>query len=65
LAGPGRIAGLGNADLKTEELYQGTQFRVFHGRALVVLRSAKQTGTLVLRAQSPGLVSAVTKVASQ
>jgi len=62
LAGPGCIAGLGNANLKSEEPYQGTELHVFHGRALVVLRSAKQTGTLVLRAKSSGLVSAVTKV---
>ena len=62
LTGPGCIAGLGNADLKTEETYQGTRFRVFHGRALIVLRSAKQQGTLVLRAQSPSLASAVSKV---
>jgi len=62
LTGPGCIAGLGNADLKTEETYQGTRFRVFHGRALIVLRSAKQQGTLVLRAQSPSLAPAVSKV---
>jgi len=62
LTGPGCIAGVGNADLKTEEPYQGNQFRVFHGRALIVLRSAKQQGTLVLRAQSPRLAPAVAKV---
>jgi beta-galactosidase len=65
LTGPGFIAGLGNANLKTEEPYRGNQFRLFHGRALIVLRSAKQTGTLVLRAHSPTLVSAVTKIKSK
>ena len=62
LTGPGCIAGLGSADLKTQEAYQGKRVRVFHGRALLVLRSAKQTGTLVLRAQSPNLASAASKV---
>lgn len=65
LAGPGSIAGLGNADLKSEEPYQGSQCRAFHGRALVVLRSAKTTGELTLRAQAAGLAGAETTVKSQ
>lgn len=62
LTGPGSIAGLGNANLKSEEPYQGTQCHVFHGRALVVLRSGKDTGALTLKAESSGLKSAETEV---
>ena len=64
-SGPGRIAGLGNANLKSEEPYQGTQCRVFHGRALVVLRSEKQPGVLTLKANAAGLQSTETVVESK
>ena len=64
-SGPGRIAGLGNANLKSEEPYQGTQCRVFHGRALVVLRSEKQPGALTLKANAAGLQSTETVVESK
>jgi beta-galactosidase len=62
LTGPGTIAGLGNADLKDPTPYQGTQCRVFHGRALVVLRSTRQPGTLKLSATSKGLSSSSAEV---
>jgi beta-galactosidase len=58
LTGPGTIAGLGNANLKNTEPYQGTQVHVYHGRALIVLRSTKQAGTLGLKAESQGLAAA-------
>jgi beta-galactosidase len=62
LTGPGSIAGLGNANLKSEEPYQGTHCHVFHGRALIVLRGSKQAGTLDLTAQAPGLQGARTLI---
>ena len=51
LTGPGTIAGLGNADLRSLEPYQGTQCRVFHGVAQVVIRTTHQPGAL--RAHRP------------
>jgi hypothetical protein len=65
LTGPGTIAGLGSALLKGTEPYQGTDCHVFHGRALVVLRSSHQAGTLELHAEAPGLAAAETKVLAQ
>ena len=44
LTGPGTIAGLGNALLKSTEPFQGTTCHVYHGRALIVLRGSKTTG---------------------
>jgi beta-galactosidase len=57
LAGPGTIAGLSNAWLKSTEPFQGTTCHVYHGRALIVLRGSKTPGTLDLKADSPGLAS--------
>ncbi len=55
LEGPGRIAAVGNADLQSEERYQGNQRKLFHGRALVVVRSSRKAGSLTLTAEAPGL----------
>ncbi|MDR0533438.1 MAG: DUF4982 domain-containing protein [Verrucomicrobiales bacterium] len=65
LSGPGSIAGLGNANLKGDEPYQGTECHVFHGKALIVLRGSKQPGTLHLKASAEGLAPAETSVATK
>jgi beta-galactosidase len=65
LSGAGAIAGLGNAYLDSTEPYQGTQCHVYHGRALIVLRASEQPGTLDLKASSPGLALAETKITTE
>jgi beta-galactosidase len=62
LSGPGAIAGLGNANVKDSTPYQGTECHVFHGVALVVLRSSRTPGTLELKATGDGLIPAETQV---
>ena len=65
LTGPGTIAGLGNALLKSTEPFQGSTCHVSHGRALIVLRGSKTTGTLSLKADSPGLASSHVAISCQ
>jgi beta-galactosidase len=65
LEGPGTIAGLGNADLKDPERYQGIDCNIYHGRALVVLRSTRQPGILKLSAAADGLPPSSTEVATK
>ena len=65
LTGPGTIAGLGNAWLKSTEPFQGTTCHVYQGRALIVLRGSKTAGTLALKADSPGLASASVAISCQ
>jgi len=62
LSGPGLIAGLGSADMKSVEPYQGTQCRVFHGEAQIVVRSTKQSGALALKAHADGLSDGTTSI---
>lgn len=65
LTGPGTIAGLGNANLKSKEPYQGVECHVFHGTALIVLRSSEDAGDLRLKADAAGLSSAETLVKTE
>ena len=65
LTGPGTIAGLGNALLKSTEPFQGTTCHVYHGQALIVLRGSKAAGTLHLKAHSPGLASSSVAISCQ
>jgi beta-galactosidase len=65
LKGPGSIAGVANADLTSEEPYQGSQRKLFHGRALVVVRTTRRVGAISLTASAPGLKSAVVQLTSR
>jgi beta-galactosidase len=65
LSGPGTIAAVGNADMTSEEPYQGSQRRLFNGKALVVVRVSRTTGVIRLTASAPGLTPATIRIQSQ
>ena len=58
LKGPGAIAAVGNGNMQSEEPYQGNQRKLFHGKALVVVRTSRTAGTLTLTATASGLKAA-------
>ena len=60
--GPGIIAGIDNANLKDLDPYFGSTRKVWHGRALVVIRSTKKHGDITLSVSSPGLIGTTTKI---
>jgi beta-galactosidase len=53
--GPGVIAGVDNANLKNTESYVAKTRKAWHGKALVVLKSTHQSGTILLTVHSAGL----------
>jgi len=53
--GPGKIIGVDNGDLTSMEPYKADKRKAFHGRALVVIQSDRDSGKITLRAQSSGL----------
>ncbi len=55
LSGPGSIAGLGNADMRCQDPYQGNRCRVYRGRGLLVIRSKRQPGEITVKATADGL----------
>lgn len=65
LDGAGSLAAVGNGDMTSEEPYQGTQRRLFHGRALAVIRSARRAGAITLTATAPGLKPAQVRITSR
>jgi beta-galactosidase len=65
LKGPGTIAAVGSADMTSEEPYQGGQRKLFHGKALVVVRASRTAGALTLTATAPGLEQATIQIASR
>lgn len=62
--GPATIAGVGNGDITSDELWQADSRTVHDGRALVILRSGRETGKVRLKAQCRGLKSASLSIAS-
>lgn len=65
IAGPGEIAALGNGDGQSLEPYRGSQRKLFHGRALVVVRASKKPGAVQLEASASGLAGATVTIAAQ
>ncbi len=58
VSGPGIIAGVDNADIKDPDPYSGTTRKAWHGRALVVVRSTRDTGNIKLTVSSEGITEA-------
>jgi beta-galactosidase len=56
--GEGAIAGVGNADMKDCDPYVGNSRKAWKGRALVVLKSSHNAGTIKLTVKSQGLAEA-------
>ncbi len=55
ISGPGVITAVGNADAQDSASYQGDRRKLFEGRALAVVRTSKQSGSITVNAQAPGL----------
>ncbi|PTN07455.1 sugar-binding domain-containing protein [Mangrovibacterium marinum] len=53
--GPGIIAGTDNANLRDVTPYFSETRKVWHGKALVVIKSTGNPGQIILKASSPGL----------
>jgi beta-galactosidase len=51
--------------MTSEEPYQGSQRKLFHGRALVVVRASRTAGPVTLTAAAPGLKEATIQIASR
>jgi beta-galactosidase len=55
ISGPGTIAAVGNGDGQDPDSYYSNRRKLYQGRALVVIRSSKQSGPLKLGAKGSGL----------
>ena len=67
LSGPGSIAGVDNGDPKNHEPFKGpspqtAQHAAFNGLAVVVVKSSRSAGTVVLRAGADGLLPAEIRI---
>ena len=63
IEGPGIIAGVANADMKDIDPYTGDDtHKVWHGRALVVVRSTHNSGDIRLTVTSPNLSEAILNI---
>jgi beta-galactosidase len=65
LRGPGSVAAVGSGDMTSEEPYLGNQRKLFHGKALVVVRTSRTAGALILTASAPGLKEDAVQIASR
>lgn len=55
ISGPGTIAAVGNGDGQDADSYHSDRRKLYQGRALIVIRTAKQAGQIKLTAKGSGL----------
>lgn len=56
------IAAVGNGDGRDGASYQGNRRKLYQGRALVVVRTAKQEGSIHLTGMAAGLTEGVANI---
>lgn len=62
ICGPGVIAAMGDGDGRDGASYQGNRRKLYQGRALVVVRTAKQEGSIHLTGMAAGLTEGVANI---
>jgi beta-galactosidase len=65
ISGPGEIIATDNGNAIDLESFQSKERNAFNGLALAIVRSTGEPGTIVVKAESPGLVPSETKIASR
>jgi beta-galactosidase len=58
VAGPAQIIGVGNGDPSCHEADKAAERSAFNGLCMAVLQAKRETGSILVRASSPGLESA-------
>jgi beta-galactosidase len=51
--------------MTSEEPYQGNRRKLFHGKALVIVRAQRTAGAVTLTASAPGLKEVTIEMASR
>jgi beta-galactosidase len=62
--GPGTIAGVGNANPVSLESFQLPKRKAWHGRCMVIIKSDRTAGKIILKATSAGLRTASLEIES-
>ena len=55
VTGKGTNAGVGNADVISHEPFQSNQRKVFQGKALLIVRSSRNAGSIKIKAEAKGI----------
>ncbi|MCA1745396.1 MAG: DUF4982 domain-containing protein [Bacteroidales bacterium] len=65
VTGAGSNAGVGNADVISDEPFVADNRKAFQGKALLIVRSTREAGTIKIRATAKGLKTANVEVKSK
>jgi beta-galactosidase len=64
ITGPASIAGVGNANPASIESFQLPKRSAWHGKCLIIIKSDKAPGKIIIKATSPGLQTAISEIDS-
>lgn len=64
VSGAGRLVGFDNGDSTDYDQYKGLSRRLFSGKAMAIIQATKETGAIIVEAQSEGLSTATLELAA-
>lgn len=64
VSGPGIIVGVDNANLKDTDLYVSNKRKAWKGKALIIVKSTKETGSIAIGVNSEGLSAGIVTIQS-
>lgn len=64
VSGPGIIVGVDNANLKDTDLYVSNKRKAWKGKALIIVKSTKETGSIAIGVNSEGLSAGIVTIES-
>jgi beta-galactosidase len=64
ISGPGSLAGVGNANPISLESFQSPKRSAWHGKCMLVIKSEKTPGKIIIKAVSRGLQTAILEIES-
>jgi beta-galactosidase len=65
IKGPGVLAAVANADMLSEEPYVAKERKLFHGKALAIVRTSRTAGPITVTASAAGLKSDTIQISSR
>ncbi|MDR3194132.1 MAG: DUF4982 domain-containing protein [Tannerella sp.] len=65
VTGNGRLIGLDNGNLMSDEMLKGNKRTTYFGKALAIVRSSRKEGTIAVKATAPGLPESTLTIKSR
>lgn len=65
ISGPGQVKAVDNGNIISHELYNASSRKAYQGKAIAIVKAIKDSGKLIVKAESEGLQAATLEISAQ